>query len=168
MKKCLLSAVIFLLISLSLWGQKNTVSGYIRDGGNGETLIGATILVKGTTVGTSTNEYGFYSLSLDPGNYVLISSYVGFADQEITVDLGASNQKVDIDLSEEGTNLDEVVVVAREEDQNVKDIQMSVERLDMSTIEKLPTLLGETDVLRSIQLLPGVTTVGEGSAGFNV
>lgn len=161
-------AMLFLLAIPQLHAQKATVSGYVRDGGNGETLIGATVLVQGTSVGTATNEYGFYSLSLEPGNYTLVASYLGFADFIVDVDLTQGNRQLDVELGEEGTQLVEIVVTAEEEDRNVKDLQMSVEQLDMSTIEKIPALLGEVDVLRSIQLLPGVTTVGEGAAGFNV
>ncbi|MEM7572641.1 MAG: TonB-dependent receptor [Bacteroidota bacterium] len=157
-----------LFLGLALNAQKNTLSGYIRDADNGETLIGATIAVRGTSIGTVTNEYGFYSLSLDPGAYDLLVSYIGFADLPINVDLSSSNQQLDLELSVEGTQLAEVVVSATEENSNISDLQMSVQQLNMSTIQKLPTLLGETDVLRSIQLLPGVTTVGEGAAGFNV
>lgn len=144
-----------------------TVKGYVRDATNGETLIGATVFLDGTTKGTTTNEYGFYSLTVDPGNYTLVSSYLGFEDQRKDVEL-VGNFTVDFELGEAGTLLNEVVVVAEEEDQNVREVQMSVENLDMGTIERLPALLGEVDVLRSIQLLPGVTSVGEGAAGFNV
>ncbi len=154
--------------SVSLWGQKQTLSGYIRDASNGETLIGATVFVDGTTTGTYTNEYGFYSLSLEPGTYTIVASYLGFSDLSAEIDLSTSNQKKDFELQEEGTQIAEVVVTATEEDKNVKDLQMSVQQLDMATIGKLPTLLGETDVIRSVLLLPGVTTVGEGAAGFNV
>ena len=160
---------LFLMLSTStLWGQKQTISGYIRNASNGETLIGATVFVQGTSVGAYTNEYGFYSLSLDPGKYTLGVSYIGFTELVKEVDLTASNQKIDFELQEEGAQIEEVVVTAEAEDGNVKDLQMSVEKLDMSTIQKLPTLLGETDVIRSILLLPSVTTVGEGAAGFNV
>ncbi len=160
--------ILFVLLAGSSWSQRNTLSGYIRDAANGETLIGATVLVQGTTTGTATNEYGFYSLSLEPGTYELVISSLGFAERVVGVDLSTGNRKLDIELEEVGTQLAEVVVTAEEEDRNVRDLQMSVEQLDMSTIQKIPTLLGETDVLRSIQLLPGVTTVGEGAAGFNV
>ncbi len=148
--------------------QKLTISGYIKDSSNGETLIGATVTIKGGTAGAVTNEYGFYSLSLAPGAYTLIAGYLGYADKEIPIRLKDTNQKLDIELSEAGEQLQEVIVTAEEEDRNVKEVQMSVERLDMNTIQKLPTLLGETDVIRSILLLPGVSTVGEGAAGFNV
>ncbi|MEM9928203.1 MAG: TonB-dependent receptor [Bacteroidota bacterium] len=160
----------FLLVALasSLSAQERvTVKGYVKDASNGETLIGATVFLNGTTKGTTTNEYGFYSLTVDPGNYTLVASYLGFEDQRREVEL-IGNFTFDFELAESGTQLAEVVVTAEEEDQNVSTVQMSVEQLNMNTIERLPALLGEVDVLRSIQLLPGVTSVGEGAAGFNV
>ncbi len=156
------------LLPLCLGAQERvTVKGYVRDATNGETLIGATVFLDGTNKGTATNEYGFYSLTVDPGSYTLVAGYLGFEDQRRTVELLGS-QTIDFELSEQGSLLEEIVVVAEEEDRNVSAVQMSVERLDMGTIQKLPSLLGEVDVLRSIQLLPGVTSVGEGAAGFNV
>jgi len=151
----------------ALFAQKRTVKGYVRDAGNGETLIGAAVYVQGTSTGTTTNEYGFYSLSLEQGEYTIACTYLGYQDFTKVVSL-SENQTLDIELAEEGTLLEEVVVVAEEEDQNVTELQMSVERLDIGTIQKIPALLGEVDVIRSIQLLPGVTSVGEGAAGFNV
>ena len=157
-----------LCCSLSLLAQTNvTVKGYVRDAANGETLIGATVYLDGTSKGTTTNEYGFYSLTVAPGTYTLVVTYLGYGEQRREVEL-LGNQTLDFALGEAGSVLEEVVVTATEEDQNVSTVQMSVEQLDMSTIEKLPSLLGEVDVLRSIQLLPGVTSVGEGAAGFNV
>lgn len=144
-----------------------TVKGYVRDASNGETLIGATVYLDGTTKGTTTNEYGFYSLTVDPGTYTLVATYLGFEDMRKELNL-VGNFTEDFELKESGTVLNEVVVTAEEEDGNVSEVQMSVENLDMATIERLPALLGEVDVLRSIQLLPGVTSVGEGAAGFNV
>lgn len=144
-----------------------TIKGYVRDASNGETLIGATVYLNGTTKGTATNEYGFYSLTVDPGNYTVVASYLGYEDKRKELAL-IGNLTEDFELGESGTQLMEVVVTAEEEDQNVREVQMSVENLQMSTIERLPALLGEVDVLRSIQLLPGVTSVGEGAAGFNV
>lgn len=146
---------------------KVTVKGYVRDAANGETLIGATIYLDGTDKGTATNEYGFYSLTVQPGTYTLVASYLGYGDQRNKVEL-LGNQTFDFAMGQAGSLLAEVTVTATEEDQNVSTVQMSVERLDMGTIEKIPSLLGEVDVLRSIQLLPGVTSVGEGAAGFNV
>ncbi|MEM6396158.1 MAG: TonB-dependent receptor [Bacteroidota bacterium] len=168
MKLRFLLVLSFCFSAIFAFAQKTTLSGYVRDADNGETLIGATVQVKGTSLGTITNEYGFYSLSLEPGNYDFVASYIGFANTEFSEDISLQNIQRDIELSAEGTLLEEVVVSAVEENANVTDLQMSVEQLQMSTLEKLPRLLGETDVLRSIQLLPGVTTVGEGAAGFNV
>ena len=151
-----------------VWGQNQTVSGYVRNAQSGETLIGASVFVEGATQGTYTNEYGFYSLSLEAGTYRITASYIGYRNATTEVDLTSGNQKLDFDLNEEGTQMEEVVVTATEQDRNVRDLQMSVKQLDISTIDKLPKLLGETDVIRSLILLPGVTTVGEGAAGFNV
>ena len=163
-----LSTLFALFLCLGLAAQTNvTVKGFVRDASNGETLIGATVYLDGTTKGTTTNEYGFYSLTVAPGDYTLVVSYLGYGDQRQEVAL-YGNQTTDFSLGEAGQVLEEVVITATEEDRNVSAVQMSVEQLDMSTIEKLPSLLGEVDVLRSIQLLPGVTSVGEGAAGFNV
>ncbi len=157
-----------LLFCIGLVAQeKVTVKGYVRDGSTGETLIGATVYLRGTTKGTATNEYGFYSLTVDPGTYTLVGGYLGYQDEVVEREF-IGNFTLDFDLSEAGTDLQEVIVTAEEEDGNVRDVQMSVERLNIDQIAKIPALLGEVDVLRSIQLLPGVSTVGEGAAGFNV
>jgi hypothetical protein len=165
MRKYLLFSFLF-IAQLGL-AQQYTVSGYVRDAADGESLIGANVFLSEINKGTITNEYGFYSISVEGGNYTLVSSYLGFQDftQSITLD---KNLKIDIELAEASALLDEVVVVAEEVDRNVREVQMSVNKLDIKTIQKLPTLLGETEILRSIQLLPGVTSVGEGAAGFNV
>ena len=147
--------------------QKVTLSGYIKDADNGESLIGASVYIKALNVGSISNEYGFYSVSVPPGNYEVEYSYLGFATQTQTIDL-QSNQTIEIELSESATQLVEVVVTSEAEDKNVTTTEMSVNKLPIKTIEKLPALLGEVDVIRSIQLLPGVNTVGEGATGFNV
>ena len=144
-----------------------TISGYVKDGSNGETLIGATVFVPSLSVGATTNEYGFYSLSIPSGSYEVEFSYLGFETVTKTIDL-KENTKLDVELGTAATELLEVVVTSEAEDQNVTNLEMSVNRLDMSTVKKMPTLLGEVEILRSIQLLPGVSTVGEGASGFNV
>ena len=160
--------VVFSLFALSVFAQeKATVSGYIKDAANGETLIGATAFVKELGTGTTSNEYGFYSISIPPGEYELEFSYIGFETQNKKISLSA-NVKLDIELGETAEQLAEVVVISEAKDRNVSDLEMSVNRLDVATIKKMPTLLGEVEVLRSIQLLPGVSTVGEGASGFNV
>ena len=144
-----------------------TISGYVKDASSGETLIGVNIFIKELQNGTTSNVYGFYSLSIPPGTYNLEFSYLGFEKQVQSITLN-KNTKLDIELQEEGLALEEVVVIAEKEDNNVSNSEMSVNKLNIQTIQKLPALLGEVDVIRSIQLLPGVTTVGEGASGFNV
>lgn len=144
-----------------------TISGYISDGSSGETLIGANIYAaEDPNQGTVSNVYGFYSLTLTEGNYNLVFSYLGFQDKIIPVQL-SQKQTIDIELSQ-GVDLAEVVVVGQEEDQNVQDTQMGTLEVSTDQIKKLPALLGEVDVLKAIQLLPGVLSAGEGSSGFYV
>ncbi|MEM1319662.1 MAG: TonB-dependent receptor [Bacteroidota bacterium] len=164
----LCSLILALLSTLpGLAQEKVTLSGHIRDVSNGEELIGANIYITEVASGASTNAYGFYSLSLSPGNYTIVFSYLGYQTQSARVALTES-QVMDIELSPEGFQMEEVVVTAKEEDQNVKSIEMSVEKLSATQIKQIPQVLGEADLIRSIQLLPGVSTVGEGASGFNV
>lgn len=146
---------------------KFTINGVVKDASNGETLIGATVYIKELKNGATTNEYGFYSLTLPVGNYTIDFSYVGFEliAQSITLD---KNTQLNIELKPEASQLEEVVVQAELEQANVQNLEMSTNKLEMKTILKIPTLLGEADVFRSLLLLPGVSTVGEGASGFNV
>ena len=146
---------------------KVTVSGYIKDAANAEGLIGVSAYVKETGTGAVTNNYGFYAVTLPKGTYTLVLSYVGYKKQTRPVDLTADT-RLDIEMTQEGRDLQEVVVSTKREDDNVKNIEMSVNKIDIKTIQRIPALLGEVDVIRSIQLLPGVSTVGEGATGFNV
>ncbi|MEM9546821.1 MAG: TonB-dependent receptor [Bacteroidota bacterium] len=158
-----------LLLSFSIQAQKNfTVSGIIKDGNNGETLIGATVQLKGTNNGTTTNEYGFYSLSAPAGEYMLVYSYLGYAVIEKSIQLD-KNLKLNIELGEQTAQMQEVVIVAENSDQaNIETPQMSVNKLSVGKIKQIPVVLGEVDVIKSIQLLPGVSNAGEGASGFNV
>jgi hypothetical protein len=146
---------------------KFTVSGTIKDASNGEGLIGAIVQVQGQPIGTTTNEYGFYSLTLSKGEQTLVFSYLGYVNQVRQVNLQAP-QKIDIQLSTGDVQMEEVLVTATRPDQNVRSMEMGVAKLEMKTIKSVPPLLGEVDVIRAIQLLPGVSTVGEGASGFNV
>lgn len=160
--------LILLLAVFGLQAQdKFALSGYIRDASNGETLIGATVYVPNLQQGVTTNEYGFYSITLPAGTYDVEYSYLGFETIRRSIDL-TSKQTVSVELGEAATQLEEVVVTSEAANKNVSDLQMSSNSLDVGTLKKLPALLGEVEVLRSIQLLPGVTTVGEGATGFNV
>lgn len=168
MKKFLSLCYLLIGVTSLVWAQeKVTISGYMSDKANGETLIGAAVLVKGTATGSTTNLEGFYSLTLEKGEYTLVYQYVGYLTQEVQVNL-TENQRIDIEFSTDEVTLEEVVVLAEGENANVTNVEMSVNKLDMKTITKMPALLGEVDVIKSIQLLPGVSTVGEGASGFNV
>jgi hypothetical protein len=145
-----------------------SVSGYIKDAANGEGLIGVSIYVKETGTGAVTNSYGFYAVTLPAGSYNLVISYVGYAKQSRFVELTGGDVRLNLELKQEGEQLQEVVVSTKREDDNVKNIEMSVNQIDVKTLKRIPALLGEVDVIRSIQLLPGVSTVGEGATGFNV
>jgi len=163
-----IALLLFLFLSTGLFAQnKVTFSGYLRDAENGEALIGATVFIKELSTGTSTNIYGFYSVTVPEGDYTVDYSYVGYDTQTKNLAL-SENQKLDVELQPESTELEEVVITAEEEDANISNVQMSAEKLDIKTIEKIPAFLGEVDVIKSIQLLPGVSSVGEGSSGFNV
>jgi hypothetical protein len=160
--------LLFLPFGLFAQNEKLTVSGYVKDNKNGEGLIGASVFVKELLTGTTTNTYGFYSLTLPKGNYTLVISSVGYRKSIRDVKLTEKNIDLNLEVQEDGQELAEVVVTGKREDENVKAIEMSVNKVDMKTIKKIPALLGEVDLVRAIQLLPGVSTVGEGATGFNV
>ena len=167
MKRIILGVFCF-LSALNSWGQDQvTMSGYIKDASNGEALIGATIYISEISSGTISNAYGFYSITLPEGNYHIICKYVGFKPVSKEVALH-KDIRLDLELSTAETQLKEVVVTNKAIDENVQSIEMSVAELDIKSIEKLPAFAGEVDILKSIQLLPGVSTVGEGASGFNV
>ena len=160
--------ILLLLLPISIFAQKHTVSGNITDASNGEAMISAYVYVKGSDEGTISNFYGFYSLTLDAGKYTLIFDYTGYESMEKEVDLTNEDIKLNIELSPSAEQIDVVEVTAEKKDDNIKKIDMSTVELDIKEIEKVPALLGEADVVRSLQLLPGVSTVGEGATGFNV
>ncbi|MCE7067647.1 TonB-dependent receptor [Dyadobacter sp. CY326] len=170
MKNKVLTQCILLLIfgiSAATAQNRHTVSGYVKDQANGEGLIGVSVYVREAETGVVTNPYGFYSLTLPEGNYTLVFSYIGYQKVEKTANLD-TDRTVSIEMSDESTDLQEVTVSTQKEDENVRGIEMSVNKVEMKTIRKMPALLGEVDLIRSIQLLPGVTSVGEGASGFNV
>jgi hypothetical protein len=147
--------------------EKATLSGYVRDGGDGEAMIGATVLVRSLSTGTSSNVYGFYSLTLPTGNYEVEYSYVGYTTVIKTVAL-SQNVRLDVELTFQPRELQAVVISATADRSQVETVEMSVNKIDIQTISRMPAFLGEVDVIRSLQQLPGVTSVGEGASGFNV
>lgn len=160
-----------LLNSLSIIAfsqQKYTLNGKVTDAKSSETLIGASVYFPALKIGTTTNEYGLYSISVPEGEYSIVISAVGFEDIEQTISL-KENTNLSIELLEENnTALDEVVVTSNPLKTNIKKAEMSVNKLPISTIKKMPPLMGEVDVLKSILNLPGVANAQEGATGFNV
>ncbi len=157
------------LIHSSLISQdkKFILSGYIKDKKNGESLVGAVISKKGTTQAVAANEYGFYSLSLPEGENVVMLSLIGYQNFSYTLTL-TKNMTKTFELEEVSLLLEEVVITGEAEDKNITSVEMSAVKLDIKQINKVPALLGEVDIVRAIQMLPGVTTMGEGASGFNV
>jgi len=147
--------------------EKYTISGYVREKESNEDLIGAAVVVKELGIGNVTNVYGFYSITLPEGDYTLIISFVGYKTITQSVALNKSTS-LDFLLGQSTEMLKEVEVVGEKEDMNITRVQMSVEKMNVETIRKIPQLLGEADVIKSLQLRPGVSSVGEGASGFNV
>jgi hypothetical protein len=167
MTKLILSLSFIVLTIGALAQEKYTISGYVKSAETGEELIGATVAVRALNAGVSANVYGFYSLTLPEGSYEVTYSYVGFQELKKTINLNQNIQE-NIELSESVNELDIVEISSDRAESNVKNVEMSVNKIDAKTIKKIPALLGEADVVKSVLLLPGVSTVGEGSTGFNV
>ena len=161
-----LVAVGLMLACVPTFAQKRTISGYVMDAASKETLIGATVFDKNSGKGCATNNYGFYTLTLNQGEVDLQVSYVGYTQQNRTFDL-KENQSLNFAL-ETNTTLDEVVVEGTRATVSARSPQMSVVELPVQQIKTIPTLFGEADVLKAIQLLPGVQNGSEGSAGMYV
>ena len=144
-----------------------TISGYISDAESGERLVGVTIIETNLKKGTATNAYGYYSLSIPEGNWDLKLSYIGYK----TINhkgQAVKNVLHDFIMEQNETQLGEVVIEATRSDENVRAPSMGIVKLDVKTIKAIPSLLGEIDVVRVLQLLPGVQTTSEGSTGFSV
>jgi len=167
--KTLFFTLLFLLFCLTISAQSRrfTISGNITDSTTGENLIGATVFVEELQIGTAANVYGFYSLSIPEGTYRLTVTFVGYEQHSQTVEL-TQNTRLNIRLSPQTSALDEVVVSAVRRDANVSQIGMSVQQLSIETLRRIPALMGEVDVIKAIQLLPGVQQAAAGSTGFSV
>ena len=165
----------YLALLLALFGhffvihaqERYTLSGTISEASSNETLIGVTVAISELRTGTTTNEYGFYSITLPEGEYQVIVSYLGFQEVVRTINLN-QNQKLDFKLEEKAEELAEVVVTDDVEKLDIRKPQMSVTSLSSNTIKQVPVVLGEADVIKSLVLLPGITNAGEASSGFNV
>ena len=147
--------------------EKLTLNGYVRDASNGEELIGVTVLIKEIGNGVITNPYGFYSITLPQGNYTVQYGYLGYKTKTETIAL-TGNVSLNIDLEEDVTEIQEVVITDKPLDANVTDIRMSTNQINVQQVKKLPALFGEPDIIKTIQMLPGVITAGEGTSSFYV
>ncbi|MFP4665060.1 MAG: TonB-dependent receptor [Bacteroidales bacterium] len=163
-------SLIFFLLSFFIttgFAQKHTISGYVRDAGTGEELLGANVSVEGQNIGATTNAYGFYSLTVPDGKYKLSYSFIGYQEEKVDANI-TSDKKLNIDLKPTAYQTEEVVVSSERSDANVNSSRMSVEKIPMEEVKKLPSFMGEVDVMKTVQLMPGVQAAGEGNAGFYV
>lgn len=159
---------LFFFFSFSLNGQNQfTISGYVQDNASGENLIGVSIYEKESFKGTASNQYGFYSLTLEEGNYKIIYSFIGF--KTITKEINLNkNQRLNISLDSDAILTEEITVTGEKLDKNVSSSDMSQAKIEVQNIKQLPVILGEVDVLKSAQLLPGIQSGGEGNSGLYV
>jgi hypothetical protein len=166
MKKGL--ALLLLLLSQNIIFAQNkySISGYVRDSASGETLIGASVTINGDPRGVSTNSYGFFSITLPEGRYKLLCTYVGYNSKLINIDL-RNNITLNFDMHARN-QLQDVVITSRRRDANVKDARMGKVDLSINRIKEVPAFMGEVDILKTIQLLPGIRNSGEGNTGLYV
>ena len=168
-RKLILSLFCLLGLMFSAFAQqKGQVAGVIKDAETNETLIGVSVYVEKLQLGTTTDEKGHYDLDLPVGEHVLRVSYVGYTTLSHKVNIGNKPITLNLKLEPESEKLSEVQVTSERKDRNVTAMAMSVQTLDMITIKKIPALMGEVDVIKSITLLPGVQSASEGSSGFSV
>lgn len=147
--------------------EKFTLSGTISDSKSNETLIGVNLFIPELKTGVTTNEYGFYSITIPKGNYNIRISYMGYQTLEELIQL-SQNTKTNFKLLTNENTLKEVIITDTKTKTDIRKPEMSVNKLSISAIKRMPVVLGEVDVLKSILLLPGVTNAGEGASGFNV
>jgi hypothetical protein len=169
-----ISCFLGLFFSLSLWGQekkpdakKFTISGYIKEESSGEALLGANVYVLEIKKGVIANQYGFYSITLDEGNYTLLISFIGYEDRNIPIKLD-KDIRLNLSLKDAAIVGGEVEIVGEKVDQNVKGTEMGTFNIQVEQIKTLPAFMGEVDILKTIQLLPGIQSAGDGNAGFYV
>lgn len=159
--------VLILLSAGNIFGQSATISGYVKDASSGEALLGTTIYVKETLQGTSANQYGFYSLTIPKGNYTIVYKLIGF--NEISKQINLENDvRENVELKSSTIDIQEISISAEKADKNVQSIDMGKNTLEVEKIKTLPAFFGEVDILKTIQLLPGVQSAGEGNSGYYV
>lgn len=147
--------------------EKLTINGYLRDASNGEELIGATVYVPELKNGTTSNLYGFYAVTLPPGTYTVIFSYIGYQSIAKKIAL-TSNVTLNIELEADAVELGDLVITADKEDVNVQSVKMSKTQINVEQVKLLPSLFGEADIIKNVQMQPGVVSAGEGTSGYFV
>jgi len=162
-----LVCVLFFFSVTSVAQNKFTVNGYVRDSASGETVISATVSINNLSRAVATNQYGFYSITLDSGSYELTVSHVSFQSKQYNISLN-EDQSLDFLLLPKSAAISEVVVYSKRKDANVRNAQMGRVDLSIEQIKNIPAFLGEVDILKTLQLLPGVRNAGEGNSGFYV
>ncbi len=159
--------LILICLFLKTYAQNFTVSGYVKVAGSGEALIGATCYIPEMQTGVTSNQYGFYSITLPPGIHQINFSFIGYETQNIRLDL-KEDKTLNISMVEDTKQIGDVVVTGEKKDRNVESTEMSMERISVKLVKKLPSFMGEVDVLKTITLLPGIQNGGEGSSGLYV
>ena len=155
----------FNICTYILVAQNFTISGYVKDANSGEQIIAANVYVTNPLKGTTTNHYGFFSLTLPKGNYTLSISAVGYEKLELDIILD-KNYELNIELKPKSYLMEQVVVTAERSDANIHNAEMGVIKMPIEKIKTIPVLFGEVDVIKVIELTPGVLTAGEGSSAI--
>ena len=167
MSKNIFLLSLFLSYSFISFSQTYTISGYVQEESNGENLIGVSVFDKNTNKGSTTNQYGFYSITLEKGNHNIVYSFIGLKTIEREINL-EKDLRINISLIESSTVINEIQITEEGLDQNIEKTSMSQVKLKIQNIKSIPAILGEVDVLKAAQLLPGISGGGEGSAGLYV
>jgi len=167
LNKAILFLVAIIFVTSVLNAQTSTLSGYITDAETGEGLISANVYIQELETGTASNQYGFYSITVPKGKYTIRYSYTGYKNEVLTIDLKYSVNS-NVELTPASYEIDEVVVEDKKGDYNVKSTEMGTTEVVPKEIQAVPVILGEADILKTMQLLPGVSQAGDGNSGFFV
>lgn len=169
MMKQIFVIISFLFLALTeAKAQQLELFGVVKDADSQEHLVGAAVYIDSLQVGTTTDENGYYELRIGAGRHKIRFSYLGYHTIESTIVIEKSRKRHNVDLKMESQLLEDVIVTSERRDANVRELAMSVQKLEMVKIKKMPALMGEVDVIKAIQLLPGVQASSEGSSGFSV
>ena len=168
MHKRFILLLVLLVSTFFIYAQeKYTVSGYVREAATGEDMFSVNVYIEELLKGTTTNEYGFYSISLPEGNYTLVFSFIGMETIKKSIELN-KNIKMDVELNDFAISTEEIVVSGKRKDHNVESVEVGTVELEAEIVKEIPALLGEADILRTLQLMPGVASAGEGNSGLYV